>query len=177
MWTTFLPDVLVAAIGAVLTVLVAIASYVISKRRRERVALQALINHLHGKRALLTLPGSSPKRRIRGAAKLPDFQHAAASVLDIKSEIKGVREVSSVSARWQQNLAKMLTSCNLYLEQSQAEPYFYPWYLDDLRRELEVEVRALTRSRKGLSFARPGDGALPAQSVSMETLNASHARR
>jgi ABC-type Fe3+ transport system permease subunit len=51
MWTTFGPDVLVAVIGAVLTVIIAYCTYLIQQRRTENHVINVLfweINHRRG---------------------------------------------------------------------------------------------------------------------------------
>lgn len=155
MWQTFVPDVLVAIIGAALTVLIAFATYLLRLRLEEKRALQSLINELHRRRALV--PG--PERIIPNAAEIGDFQWANASILSVRDEIRRTRDrVRQVDSRLIP-LSAMTRACNRYLEQSAAAPPHYVLFLAALKHELEENVRALARARRGLKPLEPGSGA------------------
>lgn len=86
MWATFWPDVLVAVIGAALTVAIAFGTYELSVRRTEKLALRALIIDLSHRRAFSGSPGTTP-----GAVGTGDYARANASVLSARDEIRHAR--------------------------------------------------------------------------------------
>lgn len=155
MWESFIPDVVVALIGAVFTVMIALITYVMKIRVDEKRAIQSLIGELHRRRAI----AEGPEPVISGAEQSPDFARANASVASMRTEIRAtrdrVRQVDSLQAP----LSEMTRSCNRYLELSAAYPDHYAEYLGDLRRELSPQVRRLAALRRGVVAQEPGGGA------------------
>lgn len=154
MWQTFWPDVLVAAIGAALTVGIALATYALTVRRNELRALRSLVLDMYHRRVFAGQAVTIP-----GARETDDYVRANASVLSVKDEIRhargNVREIPSL----QMPLARMTRACNVYLEESERDPDAYAAGLIRLRDVLEEEVRKLASERYGLPVHRPGDGA------------------
>lgn len=159
MWQTFGPDVLVAVIGALLTalltVLIAFATFLLRLRLEELRAVQSLVSELHRRRALT--PG--PEVVIPGAAERKSLAEANASVLSIRDEVRRTRDrVRQVDSR-QVPLSRMTAACNRYLEISSAAPDSYAILLGELSRELDVGVRELVSARSGTRYLQPGAGA------------------
>ena len=155
MWLTFWPDVLVAVIGAALTVLIALVTYLLRLRLEERRALQSLIDELHRRRSLA--PGPEPV--IPNAASDADFGRANASVLSIRDEIRRTRDRVRQIESLQGPLSRMTRACNQYLEVSAAFPPHYAILLGELRRDLSGSVTQLSAARKGVVASEPGHGA------------------
>lgn len=156
MWQTFWPDVLVAVIGAALTVLGALATYLAGRRLREIHAIRALVAELHHRRLLAIEPREFP-----GAAESESFRYASASVLSMKDEVRRARDAARTNSPAQAPLAAMTRACNAFLELSSAEPERYPFFARDLRDALASQVRILS-TRHGIDFQQPGGGAFDA---------------
>ena len=156
MWTTFLPDLIVAVAGAFFTVAIAVVTFWLASRRRELQAIRSLVGELHHRRALTEIAGP---RRLKRARRLSDFSQAANSVLTIKEEIRRARDSSRPKPRLQAIFASMTRSCNRYLEVSAAKPNEYLFLLQDLRQEIALDVCRLTKERSGVPNLSPGEGA------------------
>lgn len=155
MWTTFWPDLLVALVGAVLTVVIAAATYLANRRLGETRAINALIREIHGRRVLTV----GKPRVIRGAAKLDDYRWAAASVLSLRDEVRRTRDQVREMAKLQEPLSRMARACNRFLEESAYDPDTYAILAADLRDALTAEVHALSLARRGVRVLSPGEGA------------------
>ena len=156
MWSTFWADVVVAVIGALLTVLVAALTYGLNERRRETLSLRALIYDLGHRRALVV----DVPREIPNALELDDYHRASASVLNMRDAIRQAVEGVRDSKKLQDILSQMTRACNTYLENSAASPSRYWYYLAELRDSLAESVRALKTVKKGLKVHEPGERAL-----------------
>ncbi|MCK8476027.1 MULTISPECIES: hypothetical protein [Microbacterium] len=155
MWESFIPDVVVAIIGAVFTVLIALITYVLKVRLDEKRAIQSLISELHRRRAI----AEGPEPVIPGAEQSADFARANASVASMRTEIRATRDRVRQLDSLQAPLSEMTRSCNRYLELSAAYPDHYAVYLGNLRRELTPQVAQLAASRRGIVAHDPGGGA------------------
>lgn len=155
MWTTFWPDVLVALVGAVITVAIALATYLCGRHVSGTHALTALVDELHHRRALRVRDTS----RLRLAAELDDFKWAGQSVLAMKGDIRVARHANLHSSKASESLAKMTKACNFYLELSHEDPENYRKLLEDLRRALSKCVQELADGRRGVDYVDPGAGA------------------
>jgi hypothetical protein len=155
MWESFFPDLVVAFIGALLTVLIALVTYVLKIRLDEKRAIQSLIGELHRRRAI----AEGPEPVIHGAEERPDFARANASVASMRTDIRSTRDRVRQVDSLQVPLSEMTRACNRYLEFSAASPAFYAVYLGDLRRELTPLVTQLAGARKGIVAHPPGGGA------------------
>lgn len=155
MWDSFLPDLLVAVVGALLTVAIALGTYVLKVRLDEKRAIQSLINEMHRRRSL----AAGPEPLIPGSLQSGDYLRANASVATIREDIRSTRDRVRQVEKLQDPLSKMTRACNRYLEQSAAHPDGYAIYLGDLRRELTPVVQSLASKRRGVVALEPGGGA------------------
>lgn len=160
MWNTFGPDVLVAiigaAVGAVLTVAVALFTFLASRRYRETQALNALVDQLHHRRAFAPI---SALQLVPDAATNPDFVRANASILSVKEEIRRTRESVRPVKALQEPLSRMTSACNLYLELGAYDPTQYWYLLTDLTLSMREEIEALGRAKRGIHAKDPGGAA------------------
>lgn len=154
MWLTFWPDVLVAVIGAVLTVAIAFSTYLLRLRLQEKRALQSLINQLHRRRAF-----AGRAVVIRGARDSDDFKRASSSVSNVRDEIRRTRDDVRRLDDLQRPLSDMTRACNRFLELSDAMPDHYAIQLSDLRQELFASITELARVRSSVRALEPGGGA------------------
>ncbi|MFT8180766.1 hypothetical protein ACLXNF_24585 [Mycobacteroides chelonae] len=154
MWATFWPDVLVAVIGAVLTVAIAYVTFRCSVRRNELRALTGLIRDLHHRRAF-----SGAAIAVPGAVDTADYARANASVLAVKDDIRHARREVRDFESLQKPLAEMINACNLYLEDVVREPDSYAVLLVRLRDALYAEIQKMSGKKHGVPALRPGDGA------------------
>lgn len=155
MWTTFWPDLLVAVIGALLTVGIAYATYILNVRSNEQRALTSLIMELHHRRAF-----TGQAVRVDDAHELEDYAHSNASVLNIKDEVRRARDNVRALPALQEPLSRMTRDCNIYLETVQQDPDTYVIELIRLRDELLKSIKRLALARKSLAILEPGGGAL-----------------
>lgn len=155
MWDTFLPDLLIAFIGAIFTVAIAYATYMLNAAQEEARALNSLIAELHRRRALRP----SDEQPIRGAASSDDYDRVNQSVLSMRSEIRAARDRVGQRESIQLPLSEMRRACNTYLRRSAAQPELYARFVGDLRRELDRQVEKLAAARKGVNHLVPGEGA------------------
>lgn len=155
MWDSFGPDLIVAIVGAGLTVAIALITYLCRISLEEKRALQLLINDLHGRRAL----AADPALRVPFASIRRPFKYASASVLALRDEVKLARTKVRQREELRTPLDKMLRACNQYLELSESFPSQYPMYLSELQRSLSVQVESLAKARRGLAPLEPGGGA------------------
>lgn len=154
MWETFWPDVLVAVIGAGLTVAIAVITYVISVRRQELRSLNDLIDDLHHRRAFDTDPGVIP-----GARASDDYARVNRSVISARNEIRQARRGVRFDSKLRDPLKRMTQACNEYLDTAEWEPDLYAIQVVDLRTALTDEIRKIAAVRPGVLFLEPGGGA------------------
>lgn len=154
MWMTFWPDVLVALIGASLTVAIAFGTYILNLRRNERRALIALVHELYRRRAFTGKAVALP-----GARDTPDYMYCNASVLSMKDEIRHARDSVREIPELQRSLAEMTKSCNLYLEMAERDPDSYAIGLMRLRDDLRAKIKEIASHRPGVPELEPGGGA------------------
>ncbi|RFA15606.1 hypothetical protein B7R22_06565 [Subtercola boreus] len=93
MGESFGPDLVVSIIGAVfgsvLTVAIALVTYLVQRRRSEGQALQSLINEIHHRRALID---HGEPRTVPDAAESDDYRRCTSSVISIRDEIRRTRD-------------------------------------------------------------------------------------
>jgi len=159
MWTTFLPDLLIAMIGAVLgsvlTVFIAAATFFIQRRRNDIGAVRALIDDIHHRRALAV----GDPETIPNAAVLPDFEHANLSVLDLRDRVRESRSRIRPQSQLQAELSKMIRACNRYLERTSFDPTRYLFDLEQLNAELRECIYALATNERAIGSYEPGGAA------------------
>jgi hypothetical protein len=156
MWETFWPDVLVALIGALLTVAIAFGTFLLQQVRQEKQVLRGLINDLHHRRALAV---GSPQE-IPNADEGKDFQRASLSVIDIRDHIRRVRDQVRQDRATVDVLSNMIRACNRYLEDSEGTPNFYAFLLQSLSQELHNGVIEIAQNVRGIKALQPGSSAL-----------------
>jgi hypothetical protein len=155
MWTTFFPDLLVAILGAVLTVIIALATFMIQRRRTEDGLLRGLISDIHHRRAVAPL---DEVQAVPNAKDLPDFHRAGQSVLALKDEIKRARDGIRGDRAVQPVLSQMTRACNRYLEDSQLSPDEYWQHLMTLRATLTKHIQQIA-STANVEALAPGAAA------------------
>jgi hypothetical protein len=155
MWETFWADVLVAVIGAALTVAIAIGSFMLQRRRVEEEALRGLIEEIHRRRAFAPV---TPVR-VPDAADLRDYERVSRSVLDVRNQIRQARDRVRPKAAAHVYLGAMISACNRYLEDSTNEPDNYIFQLMNLREQLEKEITEIAKKSRNLPASKPGTGA------------------
>ncbi|MGA1838213.1 hypothetical protein VD659_14930 [Herbiconiux sp. 11R-BC] len=156
MWDSFGPDLLVVAIGAALTGLIAGGTYLVTFRRLENQAVGALIRQIHERRAFIAVDAPVP---IHDAYSTDDFGRVSRSVVTVRDEIDIARRSVGRSTDLQDALTSMKLACNRYLERSAQRPDGYVIDLMGLREELWVEIQQLNHSRSSLPALEPGAGA------------------
>lgn len=155
MWETFWPDVLVAVLGSMLTVAIAYATYWIQRRRAERQLLNNLVNDLSHRRALRQIT----PRAVKGANGLEDYDRTSQSVIDMRDQIRSTREHLPPESRAHGLLSAMHSACNRHLHLSSRNPDKYQFYLMDLRKELELEIREISQRVRKIDTLPPGSSA------------------
>lgn len=154
MWLTFWPDVLVAVIGASLTIVIAYGTYILNLRRNERRALNSLIMELHHRRAF-----SGRAVIVPNARDLADYSRTNASILAIKEEIRRTRDNVRELPPLQGPLSQMTKDCNGYLEIVERDPNSYAIQVLELRKSLNKQIILLARQQRGIQALEPGGGA------------------
>lgn len=160
MWDTFLPDLVVALIGALvgalLTVAIAYGTFLMQQARQERHVVRGLINDLYHRRALaVTTPQEIPD-----AEERKDFERAGLSVIDIRDHIRRVRDQVRQDTQTVDALSNMIRACNRYLEVSEGQPILYALLLKKLQEDLEEGVTKIAERVRGVDALPPGRGAL-----------------
>lgn len=154
-WDTFWSDVLVAVIGATLTVAIAYGTFLIQQGRSERQLLNNLISDLHHRRALReTTPRNMPDARGVG-----DFDRTSLSVVDIRDRIRATREHLPANSGVHGLLSAMQSDCNRHLHHSSRDPDRYQFHLMDLRNDLEYGVTEISRQVRWVNDLAPGSAA------------------
>lgn len=157
MWDTFIPDLIVTAIGAALTVAIAAVTFVASRRYRETQALNLFVQELHHRRALIRI---DTLMEVQNAEQSDDFARVNASVLSIRDAIKDARGLSRPVPNIQVPLSGMTSACNRYLELASRHPGRYWFFLMDLRAEMATQVEALAQANRRVTSLEPGAGSL-----------------
>jgi hypothetical protein len=157
MWTTFGPDVLVAAIGALMTVIIAYGTFLIQQRRTENHVINSLFWEINHRRALYEIEAP---RAISGAAEIDDFKQANSSVLDIRAQIRRTREQIRPASVAQKPLSEMVRACNRYLEIGAYDPDNYHFHLTKLRVRLYELIQEIASNKGRVTALEPGASAL-----------------
>lgn len=156
MWTTFLPDLLVAIFGAGLTVIIAFWTYRHQQKVTERAELNRLIGDLHHRRALRKIRNP---RLVHRAAKLDDFKHANLSVLDIRDQTKRVGQHLRPKSRAEQPISGLIKACNQYLEAGMYTPQYYHFHLMELRCRIQTCINEIAASDRKIKSLEAGSSA------------------
>ncbi|ERI37290.1 hypothetical protein IG195_02800 [Arthrobacter sp. TES] len=152
MWDTFFADVVVALVGAVLTVGIAYGTFRLQLRHNEKRVLRHLIWDLEHRRAL----SIGHPMEIPDAAIKDDYKRAGLSVVDIRDRVRQTVDQVQPKSNAQAYLSKMMASCHHYLEDSDASPNSYTFHLAELQRNLHEAVRGVASSVSGIDAGEPG---------------------
>lgn len=152
MWDTFLADVTVALIGAVLTVGIAYGTFRPQLRHNEKRVLRHLVWDLQHRRALAI---GNPVE-IRDAATKEDYKRAGLSVVDIRDRVRQTVDQVRANSKAQVYLSEMMASCHHYLEDSDSLPDFYALHLANLQRNLHDAVLGIASEVSGIKAGEPG---------------------
>lgn len=156
MWTTFLPDLLVAVFGAGLTVVIAFWTFRRQQKLTERAELNRLINELHHRRVLHKIPDP---RLVHGATDIDDFKHANLSVLDIRDQTKRVGHHLRPNSPAQEPVSGLIKACNWYLEAGMYQPEKYHFHLKELRNKVQACVNQIADGDQKIEPLEPGGSA------------------
>jgi hypothetical protein len=156
-WNTFIPDLIVTLIGSALTVAIAAATFLVSRRYRETRAMNMLIQELHHRRALARI---GTLIEVEDAERNEDFARVNASVLSIKDAIRDARSLSRTVGKVQEPLSRMTSACNRYLELADRHPNRYRFFLPELRRDIATQVQRLSEANSRIIALEPGTGSL-----------------
>lgn len=155
-WETFLPDVVVATIGAVMAAVltVAIAAWTVhlDRKRTEQSSINNLVRSLSTRRAFEEAAGSFCDVDV----SREDRERVAKSVLRTRDEIAHVRSQCRAILSVQEPLTLSIRACNAYLEDADLSPGHYVQLLMELRERLTEQVHALRRVHPSLDPADPG---------------------
>jgi hypothetical protein len=155
MWETFWPDVLVAVVGAVLTVAIAFGTFLIQQRMAERQLLTNLVSDLNHRRVLREIA----PREMPGARGFEDYDWTSQSVVEIRDQIRSTREHLPRNSRAQRLLSAMHSACNRHLHNSSRNLHYNQFHLVDLRNNLEIGVAEISRQVRKVKALRPGSAA------------------
>lgn len=156
MWTTFIPDLLVAVFGAGLTVLIAFLTFRHQLKVTERVELNRLISDLNLRRVLHEI---TDPRLVHGAKDIDDFKHANLSVLDIREQTKRVGHHLRPNSPAQEPVSGLIKGCNRYLEAGMYEPEKYHFHLLELRSEVQACINKIAAGDDRIKPLDPGSSA------------------
>ncbi|MEO8262344.1 MAG: hypothetical protein ABI566_07215 [Pseudolysinimonas sp.] len=137
---TFCWDVVVAVIGALVTVGLGLVTFLVSRYISKTRLLNLLIVDINERRAFVVDP-----RKVRGARETNDFKWATESVLKCRDEIRRARNEYGFGKRVHGALDSMRRACNHYLEDSSRDSDSYPIHLARLRAELDANTDQLAR--------------------------------
>lgn len=157
MWDTFIPDLIVTAVGASLTVAIAAVTFIVNRRFQETRALNLLVQELHHRRALIQIDALM---EVHNAEQSNDFARVNASVLSIRDAVRDARGLSRPVATVQVPLSGITSACNRYLELAARHPSRYWFFLMDLRADIKAQISALAKSNRRVGELEPGAGSL-----------------
>lgn len=155
MWDNFWADVVVAVIGAVLTVGIAYGSFCLQQRHKEKRVLRHVIWDLQHRRALAI----GDPVEIPDAAMRDDYKRASLSVVDIRDRLRQAVDQVRPNSKAQARLSEMIAACHHYLEDSDAFPNFYALHLGELQQDLHEGVLGIANEVRGVKASEPGSSA------------------
>ncbi|MFJ4208530.1 hypothetical protein ACIPY2_08730 [Paenarthrobacter sp. NPDC089675] len=155
MWDSFWADVVVAVIGAVMTVGIAYGTFALQQRHNEMRVLRHLIWDIEHRRALaIGIPVEIPHARA-----LDDYKRANLSVVDMRDRVRYSVDQVRPNSKAHEGLSKMTAACHHYLEDSHSDPDFYAFFLRDLQLALQLAIQGLASEFRGIEFREPGSSA------------------
>ena len=151
-WVTFWPDVLVAGIGAALTVAVALITYLMQQRRKNRQLVRNLADDLANRRAFKPIdPGvSSPDT--------DDAKRCRLSVQEAQDQISRIRDQIAPDHRLRALLQEMVLWCREYKNLLEVDDRRWQFALMEIRGELDDRLRRIESSLRLKADALPSPG-------------------
>jgi len=138
-WSTFIPDLIVTAVGASLTVGIAIVSYLLQLRRKNRQLVFNLADDLAVRRAFeLITP-------MEATGDEPAAQYCFDSVHSAQKRISALRDEISPNERLREALHEMVRYCADYKESYEQTPELWQFRLMQLRGRLIGSLRKIER--------------------------------
>jgi hypothetical protein len=138
-WSTFVPDLIVTAAGASLTVGIAIVSYLLQLRRKNRQLVFNLADDLAVRRALELI---EPREATGDEAAA---QYCFDSVHSAQKRISALRDEISPNERLREALHEMVRYCADYKESYEETPELWQFQLMQLRGRLIGSLRKIER--------------------------------
>ena len=140
MWTTFVPDLIVTAVGALLTVLLAAAGFFIKVHLDRRAAIAFILRELAMRRAFR--PIAHPKRFKLGEND-EELARISSSIRTFRDSVLRCQERVGAASRTHDVLNEMVRSCNRFLTDSRRDPGGFLIALESLRLRLDRHARKL----------------------------------
>ncbi|CAN5508379.1 hypothetical protein BH09ACT4_BH09ACT4_03000 [soil metagenome] len=138
--SNFFADLIVAGVGALATVALALLTFLVGRSIAKTRALNLLVMDINERRAFVAKP-----ERVRGGKDLDDQKWATESVLKCRDEISRTRRDYGFGRRVHRALDAMRRSCNHYLENTGGDPDGYRIHLTQLRLDLNAGIDDLAR--------------------------------
>ncbi|WP_157421724.1 hypothetical protein [Agromyces sp. Leaf222] len=143
MFETFWSDLLVAVIGAVLTVAIAFGTYRLQLRQRERGSVRHIANQLAHRRAFVF---ANPVRVDTSNPEVKrDFDTCRGSVKSARDRVVESNRDVRPGSKVQEQLDAMGVSMNRFLSRSSRDPDGYCLLLNDLVAELASTTATLSK--------------------------------
>ena len=139
-WEAFWSDLVVAAIGALLTVLIAAGGYYLQRWLNGRRALDNIRRAYSTKRALEVRQRVVPSRR----QWREKHRRAVLSVMSFRDQVSAEREHVSARSRHQRTLVQIVDACNHFLKYGEADRHTFRSEQALLATKLDALVRTLS---------------------------------
>jgi len=152
MWLTFWPDVLVAVIGSVLTVAIALITYRVQQRRSNVQLVRNLADDLAMRRAFMPISPSvsSPVG--------DDPDRCRKSVQSAQLQIGLIRDQITPNHRLRELLQEMVAWTREFKSLNEDAPERWQFNLMEVRGELVLRLRDIERVMRVRSGALPDPG-------------------
>lgn len=135
-WTSFLLDLLVALVGAGLTVCIGLATFRLDQKRKNRQLVHSLADDLASRRAFKLIDPFEGDGGI-------DAERCFLSVQSARERISAVRDEIRPNGDLRDELQRMVLSCVAYADRLDFEPVRWQFALMDLRAELAGSLRTV----------------------------------
>ncbi|WP_147360283.1 hypothetical protein [Clavibacter lycopersici] len=152
MWATFWPDILVATIGAMLTVAIGLITYLVQQRRSNEQLVRNLADDLAMRRAFMPISPSvtSPLG--------DDPDRCRKSVQSAQAQIALIRDQIAPDHRLRALLQEMAAWTREFKSLNEADPERWQFALMEVRGELVVRLRAVERVMRLKAGSLPDPG-------------------
>lgn len=140
MWITFVPDLIVTAVGALLTVAFAAAGFLIKVHLDRRAAVAFVLRELAMRRAFRAI--THPKR-VRIGENNEELGRISSSVRTFRDSVLRCQERVGAASRTHDVLNEMVRSCNRFLTDSRRDPGGFPIGIETLRIRLDELAQRL----------------------------------